>query len=46
MRSIDEVASELDRWLVNCREYDNDQRGYMKRAWERGRRAAREERGR
>ena len=46
LRSIDEVAAELVRWLANCRDYDNDPRGYMKRSWERARLAAREERGR
>jgi hypothetical protein len=46
LRSIDEVAAELDRWVADCREYDIDPRGYMKRSWERARLAARDERGR
>jgi len=45
LRSIDEVADELDRWLTNCREYDTHPRRYMKRKSEQARQAAQDERG-
>lgn len=45
LRSSEEVATELERWLSSCVEYDADPRGYIRRARERGEQAARKEQG-